>query len=63
MWNPEKTFLRIHDDANHAESFYNQNNLDAVHYFLGRVSGSIRIIRDELREEKREPDEPIEKKE
>lgn len=54
----EKWFDRIAKDAERAKSYFQQGNNAAVHYFLGRVSGDIRVIRDLLDDKPCESEEP-----
>jgi len=53
-----KWFRFMQEDIDLAHKSLAREEYMATHYFLGRLSGDIRVIRDFISRNKREPDEP-----
>jgi len=62
MNDADKWFTYIRQDIELAENNFEAGNAAAVHYFLGRLVGDVRVIREMMESNQREPAESSESK-
>lgn len=57
MSDTEKWFDRIIEDVERARYHFKEGNIDAVHYWLGRTIGGVRVVRSLMEKKPCESDE------